>query len=293
MQKSFFFYFIIILVFSCNIRKPQQMNHITYLNKVNEIDSIYRMNNDTVTAVEMYQKLFKIYPPHNSYLIEEYQNYIKLSDKYHFDFGGKESLYKLIPLVAPNWKYNRMDKGFFALYKKYGIDSIEVENKVAEWQKGLNKRLIDSFSIAFFRNEEFRTPIYNSKLQNLNDAKNAKLLIWTFKNYGFPSLQRIGLLGNNDIFMPMGNLLNHMADEEQYQYFKEKILKYVKTGECVPIDYAALIDKRAYSEGRECDYGTFNDLSISDSIRVNKNRRKIGIPSLKHSRKIHNDYFKH
>lgn len=139
MNKSVFFLCIICIIFSCQTRKYDQ---ITYLNKVNEIDSIYRMKNDTIKAVKMYQKLFKKYPPHNSSLIDEYQTYIVLSDKYHQDFGGKKSLYKLLPLVAPNWKYNRMDKELFALYKKYGIDSTEVEKEVAVWKKQLNKKLV-------------------------------------------------------------------------------------------------------------------------------------------------------
>ncbi len=288
MNKSFFIIFFII--FSCQSR----YNYIIYLNKVNKIDSIYRINNDTIIALTMYQKLFKKYPPHNSYLIEEYQNYLLLSDKYHQDFGGKQSLYKLIPLIAPNWKYDKMNTDLIALYKKNGIDSIEVENKVTEWKKSLNKKLVDSFSIAFFRNQEFRMPKYIEKLQTANDKKNAQLIAWTISHYGYPSLQKIGLWGNNDIFMPMGNMLNHMASTNNilYPYFKEKILHYVKTGECTPDDYAAMIDKRAFIEGRGQEYGTFSNMLISDSVKVNNNRKKIGMPSLKHSRKIYKDYFK-
>lgn len=291
MNKSFFFLFILLIIFSCQVSTS---NHITYLNKVNEIDNIYRIKNDTLTAVKMYRKLFKKYPPHNSHLIDEYQTYIIISDKYNLDFGGKESLYKLIPLVAPNWKYNQLDKDFFILYKKYGIDSLEIENKVADWKKGLNKRLVDSFSVAFFRNQEFRIPKYFEKQQSINDRKNAKLFIWTFNNVGFPSYQKIGLWGNNDIFMPMGNILNHMAgtDNTDYPYFKEKVLEYVKAGDCTPEDYAEMIDKRAYMEGKNCMYCTFSTSRIIDSIQINKNRKKIGMPTLRHSKKINADFFK-
>ncbi|KAA0126336.1 hypothetical protein FY557_18065 [Chryseobacterium sp. SN22] len=285
-QKNIFFLFICILAFSCQTRKH---NHITYLNKVNEIDSIYRLKNDTLTALKMYQTLFKTYSPYNSELIDEYQTYIILSDKYHEDFGGKESLYKLISLVAPNWKYNRMDKSFFALYKKYGIDSLEIEEKVTNWKRGLNKRLVDSFSVASFRDQEKRRR--DAVLRQKNDEKNEQLLLWTFKNYGYPSLQKIGLWGNNDTFMSMSILMNHAADSKRYPYFKEKLLEYIKTGECIPDDYAAMIDK--YSLMTEIpEYGTFSNVPIVDSVRVNKNRKKIGLPSLKHAKKIHDDYFK-
>ncbi|MBT2623786.1 hypothetical protein [Chryseobacterium sp. ISL-6] len=279
------------MIISCQIRKS---DHTAYLNRVNEIDNIYRIKSDTLTALKMYQNLFKKYPPHNSHLINEYQTYIIISDKYNLDFGGKESLYKLIPLVAPNWKYNRLDKDLFDLYKKYGIDSLEVENKVADWKKGLNKKLVDSFSIAFFRNQEFRMPKYIEKQQSINDAKNAKLFVWTFSNYGFPSLQKIGLWGNDNIFMPMGNMLNHMAglDNKNYPYFKEKVFEYMKKGECTPEAYAEMIDKRAYMEGKDCVYCTVRNSRVSDSVQVNKNRYEIGMPSLKHSKRINADYLK-
>ncbi|WP_228444923.1 hypothetical protein [Chryseobacterium echinoideorum] len=289
-MNKIIFFLCFLLLFSCKTRK---YNYVNYYNKVNKIDSIYRFKNDTVAALNMYHKLFKKYRPHNSYLIDEYQTYIVLSDKYQKDFGGKESLYKLIPLVAPNWKYNRMDKNFFALYKKHGIDSIEIENKIADWKKDLDKKLVDSFSVAFYRNQEFRTPVYNSKLQATNDEKNAELLIRTFNEVGFPSLQKIGLWGNNGIFMPMGNMLNHMAtrDTPTYLYFKEQLFKYLKNGECTPEDYAAMIDKYNLMTNED-SYGTFSNVPIKDSALVNRNRKKIGMPSLRHSRKIHKDYFK-
>ncbi|WP_034761001.1 hypothetical protein [Chryseobacterium gregarium] len=291
MNKNLFILAVSLIFFSCQIRKS---DHIAYLNKVNEIDYVYRIKKDTFTTLKRYQKLFKKHPPYHSHLIDEYRTYIMLSDQYHLDFGGKESLYKLIPLVAPNWKYNRQDKDLVGLYKKYGIDSLEIEDKIADWKKGLNKILVDSFSIAFFRNQEFRMPKYIEKRQSLNDRKNAQLFIWTFNNYGFPSTQKIGLWGNNNTFMPMGNILNHMAglDNKDYPYFKEKILEYVKTGECTPDDYAEMIDKRAYMEGKDCIYCTVSNSRISDSTIINKNRKGIGMPALNHSKKINTDYLK-
>lgn len=287
MSKNIFFLLILSILFSC---QTQKYDHITYLNKVNEIDSIYRMKNDGLTALKMYHRLFKKYPPHNSNLIDEYQTYIVLSDKYHQDFGGKKSLYKLLPLVAPNWKYNRMDGEFFALYKKYGIDSTEVEKEVAVWNKQLNKKLVDSFSVASFRDQEKQRK--DASIRGNNDGKNERLLIWTFTNYGYPSLQKIGLWGNNNIFMPMGSILNHMASSKQYPYFKDKVLEYVKKGDCPPDDYAGMIDKYSMINKLDCVYCTFDNIPISDTITVNGNRKRIGMPSLKHAKKIHDDYFK-
>jgi hypothetical protein len=282
--------FVLILI-SCQTKR---YNYINYYNRVNEADSILRLNNDSLIAIKLYKKIFKKYPPRQSLWINEFETYIKLSDKYHKDFGGKKSLYQLIPLVAPNWKYNKQDPELFALYKKYGIDSLEVEKEVANWKKGLNKTLVDSFSIAIFRDQEKGRIGVSRK----NDDKNAQLLIWTFNKYGYPSLQKIGLWGNNGIFMPSGLILHHMAGSGQYSYFKEKVLEYVKSGDCPPDDYVSMVERNNNLNHRESEFG-FESMfglkplnNIIDTIKVNKNRKKIGLPSLKHWEKLRSDFSK-
>jgi len=268
-------------------------NHITYLNRVNEIDSIYRFKKDTLLALTMYDALFKEFPPHNSYMINEYQSYIVLSNMVNRDFGGKKSLYKLIPLIAPNWKYNKMDKDLLKLYKKYGIDSLEVEGEIGKWKRSLNKRLVDSFSIASLRDQEKNRR--DGQLQRLNDKKNRELLTWTFNNYGYPSVQKIGIWGNNDVFMPMNSILNHIggSSSEDYIYFRDKILEYIKLGDCNPEDYAYMVDKRAGSDNMGSVYGVlYFNKSKTDTIVINRNRKKIGMPSLQHSKKILEDFLK-
>lgn len=287
MKKSIFFFAVCCLLFSCQVKRQ---DHIAYLNKVNEIDSIYRIANDTVTALNRYEKLFIKKPAYQDDLIREFETYIKLSDKYKRDFGGKESLNTLIPLLAPNWKYNKADKELLALYKKYGIDSLELESKIALWKEGLNKRLIDSFSIARIRDQEKgrRDPY----IQKSNDKKNAELLIWTFNHYGYPSLQKTGLWGNQDIFMPAGMIIHHMAGTDSYPYFRKKLLEYVRSGECPPGDYASMIDRYRNLKNLDCVYCTIDNVAIADSVRADKNRKKIGLPSIKHSKKILADYLR-
>lgn len=290
-RKIKFILLIVLFFFSC---KSKKLNYINYYNKVYTIDSTLRVNKDTLATIKQYKKLFKKYSPSQNERIEEYEKYIKYSDRYNKNFGGHKGLDQLIIQVAPYWKYKKEDSTFFKLYKKYGIDSISVEQKVAQWKKGLNKTLIDSFSIAFERDQ------YNERtgpIVDINDKKNSNLLIWTFKNYGFPSKQKIGLIGNNDRFMPMGILLNHMAGSQNYEYFKVKLLEYVKSGECTPREYIEMVDKHQYINHLETIYGIFvhystPDFSASDSARINKNRRAIGFPSLKQSSKITKDFQK-
>ncbi|KMQ58479.1 hypothetical protein ACM46_22535 [Chryseobacterium angstadtii] len=274
--------------------KSKKLNYINYYNKVYAIDSTHRVDKDTLATIRNYKRLFRKYPPMQNERMEEYETYIRYADQLHKNFGGKRSLDKLLDQVAPNWKYKRQEPEFFKLYKKYGIDSITVERKILQWKQKLNSVLIDSFSIAFKRNQ------YNDRIGpivEINDRKNAELLIWVFKNYGFPSRQKIGLYGNNEQFMFMGALLNHMAGTVHYEYFKTKLLEYVKSGECLPRDYIEMVDKYQYIHYYDTVYHIFvhynrPDFNASDSSRIDRNRKAIGFPTLKQSLKITKDFQK-
>ena len=105
---------------------------------------------------------------------------------------------------------------------------------------------MDSFSIAFVRDQEKdRKDVY---LFKINDSKNAELLLWTFKNYDYPSLQKIGLWGNNDVFMPMLSLYLHMPSQDRYLEIQQKLLEYVKSGDCPPRDYAGMVDRHLFKK---------------------------------------------
>ncbi|EFK36761.1 Uncharacterised protein [Chryseobacterium gleum] len=285
-------YALIAIIFTLAACKSRNYNYIIYYNKINEADSILRFQKDTMAAVKQYKKIFRQYAPKNQERINEYENYIRLSHQHHKNFGGKKSLYKLIPLVAHNWKYKKQDSSFIQLYQKYGIGRQEIEFKVEEWKRGLNQKLVDSFTVAFKRDQDSRIDSNYADI-NKNDKKNAELLRWMFENYGFPSLQKIGL-SNGDFFMPSGPILLHMADyEEYYPYLKIKLLEYVKSGECPPRDYAAMVDRNNLHHKVPYTYGVYQGYeNIKDSATVNRNRKSIGLPSLKHAQLITKDFFK-
>lgn len=287
--NGFVLAFSILVLTSC---RNSRLNYISYYNKVNSIDSTYRIKNDTLAALKQYKKLFKKYPPKNDERMEEYENYIKFSDKYNRNFGGKKSLYKLIPLVAPYWKFKRQDSDFFRLYKKYGIDSLTVEKKVVEWKNSLNKQLIDSFRIAFIRDQAKDTLTGNNSFKNFR--KNAQLLKWTLENFGYPSLQKIGLETEDGVFMPMTMYLNHMAQIEDYEYFKIKLIDYVRSGDIPPRDYAEMVERYIQINHLKPVYGlkSTDDEFIKDSATINRNRRLIGLQSIKLRRKITKEFYK-
>ena len=282
-------FILLIFIVSC---KTKPVNYITYYNKVNEIDSTFRFQRDTITTIKKYRKLFRKYPPKNQERISEFETFVKIADIKNKKFGGQKSLFKLIPLVAPNWKYKKEDQDFFELYKRYGIDSLKIEQKISIWKKGLNKQLVDSFSLAFIRDQENnRDDVF---LFTKNDKKNGRLLLWTFENYGYPSLQKIGLYGNNEVHMPMSSLFLHMPWQDQYLEIQKKILEYVKSGDCPPRDYAGMVDRYLLQvKNEDILYGYYISYdTVLDTIKVNKNRKSIGLPSLQHTAIIRKDFLK-
>ena len=276
-----------VLFFSLLFFSSCKKNYITYYNKVNEIDSTYRATNDPKQAINEYRKLFKEYSPKNQERIQEYITYITLADQYNENFGGKKSLYKLITLIAPN---NNQYKKYLPLFNKYGIDNQSVDQKIADWKKNLNKQLIDSFTVASARDQAGRPE--DTALVRKNVEKNAELFIWTFKKYGFPSPQKIGTVGNDGNRFFISTLLTHMNESKKYYpYIKEKVLEYVKSGDCPPHDYALMCDAYMGINKKSTLYG-FNNITVMDSAQANRNRKAIGIPNMKHSVMIRKDFFK-
>ncbi|WP_336960997.1 hypothetical protein [Chryseobacterium contaminans] len=287
---NLFLYTILISIFLFLSCKNRELNYIDYYNKVYTIDSIHRVQKDTLATIKRYKKLFKKYPPVQNERITEYEVYIKMADKYHKNFGGVKSLDKLLAQTAPYWQPEPV---FYRLYKRHGIDSMQVEQKFQQWRKGLNQVLIDSFSVAFIRDQHNRNI---KETVEMNDKKNAELLVWTLKNYGYPSKQKIGHLGREGQLMSMGTMLNHMAYTKYYEYFKTELLKYVKSGECTPRDYIEMVDKYQYANNGITMYGIFMryneaNLNAADSARIDKNRAAIGFPRMKTSMKIAKDFF--
>lgn len=292
-MKSFLNYFLILIlillsliIISC---KTREKNYITYYNKVNEIDSIYRIAQKPKLAIKKFRKLFKEFQPKNQERIEEFENYIYLSDKYQKNFGGKKNLYKFITLIAP---YRNAYQEHLPLFKKYGIDSLEAANKTDLWVRSREKVLMDSITTLFIRDQEGRRLDINISARN--DLKNANLMKWIFDNYGYPSLQKVGVFGNDDVFLPMSTFFSHMSASQDYPYFEKKIKRYLEMGDCTPREYSTMVDRYHLQVLKDkILYGSYIGVDgISDTIQVNKNRKSVGLPSLKHNNIITKDFLK-
>lgn len=286
-----FVFFILIVAISC---KTRDKNYIIYYQKVVEIDSIYRLADNPKKATKKYKKLFRKYEPKNQEKIEEYATYIELADEYNMNFGGQKSLRKLIHLVAP-YAHENGHKRYYDLFEKYGIDSSEVEREIAIWRSGLDKELIDSFSIALDRDQlPLLAAERDDQLIELSRKQNFQLLKWAFENGRYPSLNRIGIKGNYERNFHFSGFYTNLAGIQEYEYLKNKLYEYVKSGDCTLQDYATLLDMHEGFYTKKVPYliANTNDDGTLDSAFVNKNRKELGLPSIKHSVKIRQDFWK-
>ena len=212
-----------------------------------------------------------------------------MSDKYQKNFGGKKNLYKFITLIAP---YRNAYQEHLPLFKKYGIDSLEAVNKTDLWVRSREKVLMDSITTLFIRDQEGKRLDVNISARN--DLKNSKLMKWIFDNYGYPSLQKVGVFGNDDVFLPMSTFFIHMSVSQDYLYFEKKLKRYLEMGDCTPREYSTMVDRYHLQVLKDkMLYGSYIGVDgISDTVQVNKNRKSVGLPSLKHNNIITKDFLK-
>lgn len=270
----------------------KEVNYINYYNEVLEIDSLWRVEGKEELAVHRFAKLFEKYSPKNQNGLMEYENFIRLAEKHNINFGGKKSLKQLIRLIAPIAHHGWLNE-YYPLFNKYGIDSLGVTQELNKWRSELNKEYIDSMTIAWQRDQSPRLEVDFEQMIK-NDSLNHQMLLWGFEKYGFPSLQKVGLQSNNQVSFHVSTILLHLGsaidDPNAFKYFASKVFDYVKSGDCPPEDYARMVDRYELSVKKDSttSYYKYKGASevVSDSILVDRNRRNLGLPSLKYDKVI-------
>jgi len=280
-KKTQLIHFIIVSIFLISCKK-ENLNLISYYNKVNEIDSIYRVAQNSDLAIKEYRELFEKYPPKNQDQIEEYETYIQLSEQHNIDFGGKESLYKLMTLIAPS---RRKYKKYLSLFEKYGIDDAEVKYKINSYRNSLKQRLIDSLTIASHRDAEGGR--HNIEIMRKNDHKNLNLFLKIFDEYGYPSEEKVGSTGNDGEPLIIITILSHLICMD-YNKIYPKLNESLERGDISPRKYALIIDKYYLCQTNKGYYNIYGGaVTLKDSMVINYRRKTIGLPSLKYSKMLY------
>ncbi len=281
-----FVLFIFLIIFSC---KTKNFDRTVYYQKVIAIDSALRYGKDTLATIKKYKKLFSKYDVQNHKKYKEYEYYLMLCDKKNISFGSKKNLYKLIDLITPYKMYYKD----FSFFKKHGIDSMAVLKRMAEREQKYNKIINDSCETAFYRDQHYRENQYDS-ITIFNDNKNIKFFRWCLENYGYPSREKIGPLKGNVDFDYI--FFRHVISYDYYHELKDDLIQYIKSGECDPYSYVRMVDRYQVQfkhQNKHGPYGYMRALTVLDevidSVSINKNRKSIGLPSLRHSSLYRND----
>lgn len=266
------------LIFLCfGACKNKSINYINYYNDANKIDSVFTAHNDTLQTIKNYQKLFGTYKPKNINQSKDYEKLIKLTSAFDPNYNLKNNLETLRKINAPKWNYKKNDKELLEIYKKNDLDNTAITQNRNDENGNIRENLADSLKVVFKRYKEAEKAEVFSKADQLNE----QFLNWTFKKYGYPSSSKIEFWYQQKEYIPISQLLFRMTLSPNFNKFKDKILGYVKSGDCHPEDYAQMIDKHNLENNKESSYGFFiKNIPIKDTIVINQNRKLIGIKNL-------------
>lgn len=265
---------ITLCIGSC---KNNSINYVNYYNEANKIDSTFKVQNDTLQAIKSYQKLFETYEPKNINQSKDYEKLIKLTSTFDPNYNLKNNLETLRKINAPKWRYKKNDKDLLEIYKKNNLDNTAITQNINDDNNNVRENLADSLKVVFKRYKEAENAEVYSKADQLNE----KFLNWTFKKYGYPSSSKIEFWYQQKEYIPISQLLFRMTLSPNFNKFKDKVLGYVKSGDCPPEDYAQMIDKHNLENNKESSYGYFiKNIPIKDTVIINQNRKLIGINNL-------------
>ena len=103
------------------------------------------------------------------------------------------------------------------------------------------------------------------------------------ENNRFPSEEKVGMRDGSDNSLSIHALiLNLFIEDHQFDYLRENLPRFIKSGDFSPYDYAFLVDlKISGIDQNSSFYGTSGN--YTDTVKVNLKRKSIGLPSIFHA----------
>lgn len=266
-----------------------EVNYIPYYLKVYEADSLYLVG-EYKQSYEILDGLFKRYEPLNQQGLLEIETYIKAGFLTKNFNNIKPSFIRLIG----DWGYdetsfnNKTDTAMLLAWTKFTPEGEKIAELKQKYIGKINWTLRDTIGAMHYADQLYRGKDRGKKVKREDsvDLVHIDLLKYLFKKYGYPDNRLVG-----DISIP-GSVFNHISNnlnEKDYQYFRDELFKFLKHGSAVQHQITMFVDKREYDRNQRTVYGTFGthesfgDRMIKfDTAEINKNRRLIGLPSVKY-----------
>lgn len=290
----------LILIFCCsggkqitvanNTKIEKEVNYIPYYLKVYEAKGLFEQGNYE-RSFEILDSLFRKYEPLNQFMVDEYKTYLQLaylsSNKHIFPkalIKGIEE-YGLSDLVFEN------DSIMNLVYKESGLDSVQYTTHWSRYLDKINFGLRDTIKEMvkrdrFKNREDWDTPEGARRLDSI-DSINSVLLKYIFEEYGYPGESVIGngaialKREESPISVVISGVLLHTRDSIRQAYFLPKMLEFVKQGKAPPLFYARMVDQLEVYHQRPQVYGTYTNVMVKDSSKLDGLRKSIGLPPIK------------
>lgn len=292
------FVFVSISLISCKSYQKigdKNSNYIPYYLKVYEADSLFLVKNYSL-AYEKYDSLFKYYEPINMPLYFEFENYIKSGLLAKKDKSFKKEFKKIVANYGYTYGNIEKDTLLQVLASRFKKSKKDIE----KWQKQYSSK-IDTF----YRYQLTTMNLNDQKVRNqkpLNwdevakiDRQNDSILRQMINVISYPNFKNVGSfrkLNEDERKVDLGVevLLNHFtSSEESFQFYNQILPNLIKKGECLPKDYAHLID-RYYTKNSKDSFFYFitftHDFKNNPSLVkiINERRKKHGLPSIEYEK---------
>ncbi|WP_159076427.1 hypothetical protein [Flagellimonas amoyensis] len=265
-----------------------EINYVPYYLEVYRADSFY-LKGFYQQSYKILDDLFKEYAPLNQFGLFEMQTYIKSAYQTKNYDMIKPTFIKLMNTWGFVPKTAFSDSILSNAWDRVKIDEEKIVSSENSYKEKINWTLRETIVAIKLQDQNFR----GRNGEDSIDRQHIILLKDIFNKYGYPDFRLIGN-SRSDENIDLLVVFNHISDnleEDEYIFFRESLLKYVRKGTASPVCLAFLEDKRCFDIGEPTVYGTFGtDISFGekrlkvDTLEVNKKRKSIGLPSLQYSK---------
>ena len=226
----------------------------------------------------------------------EFENYIKSGLLAKKDKSFKKEFKKIVTNYG--YTYGNIEKD--TLLQVLALRFKKSKKDIEKWQKQYSSK-IDTF----YRYQLTTMNLNDQKVRNQKpinweeiarvDRQNDSLLRQMINVIGYPNFKNVGSfrkLNEDEKKVDLGVevLLNHFtSSSESFKFYNQILPTLIKKGECLPKDYAHLID-RYYTKNSQDSFFyfiTFNyDFKNNPSLVrvINERRKKHGLPSIEYEK---------
>jgi len=297
MYKILFFLISIFLISCKSYQKigGKNSDYIPYYLKVYEADSLFLIKNYSL-AYEKYDSLFKYYEPINMPLYFEFENYIKSGLLVKKDKSFKKEFKKIVANYG--YTYGNIEKD--TLLQVLALRFKKSKKDIEKWQKQYNSKIDTSYRYQLTIMNLDDQKVRNQKPVNWEgvakvDKQNDSILRQMINEIGYPNFKNVGSfrkLNESEKKVDLGVevLLNHFtSSEESFKFYNQILPNLIKKGECLPKDYAHLIDRYHTKNNKDSFFYfiTFNyDFKNNSSLVkiINERRKENGLPSIEYEK---------